>query len=892
MLFVGDGVNGQNPARLDRDKLLFVPPSNGESRLFFQSLMDPDWTVAIYVPGACKPSKYHVCFTPSGDYPGTYLWDVGDGPQPASSLLTLTADETYVLEIAGTRGLDFPLALSLNSTYPIKTEDIYSAGVVEGTLPLRGDDTKITFVADRKGPSTIFWGNTKGTTKMGGEIYIDGACYPSATHFCVTYDLPVGQVPPGRFLVDQGDGRGPLFGETLKLSAGTPYVFEITDKKSSFNTYPFALTESPNGTSATPLVEIDGVVSRRGENKNPAVDSGNQLVFTPPVSKGGPYFYQSTRVPNMGGKIEIDGACTPSELHICVSITQEAYAVNIGDLNGAVEKGSLILTAGKTYTFEVVGSKFAEAPFSLVDDNSGIATPENMVENGVSGDNPASGDNQLIVFTPPSTGARTYYYQSTTKQSWGGMITVLGTCISTKTHICISHDGKNPGSYFVTQGVGGKPVQQGTVYISAGENYTFEAVGTGFAEHPLALSPMKKTTNDTMVLTQLDGIMTDTTVAVADGDTLVFNPRAVVMEPSIVQSSTIFYESLKEPGLGGKIEVAGSCRPSEFNICVTVDDSGAVFVNYVYPSIPNLPPRLDNLPTGPVRYGPLYVKGGMEYTFEMVGSNNASNFSLSADAAGLEPYVVGVYGDNPLTSDNKILRWMPQTNGPEVVYFHNGQGESGFLNVLYTCIPGPTHICITYKEGTPGHYAVNHGLGAIANGELQLKTGETYTLEAAGPSFGLFPLALTFDPSRSATVMETGVSSPPVLLKDGDVLVFDTAVYAASSPQGALYYQCQNADDLGGSISLSPDFPVSPPTPPPTLPPTPVPPSNEPTPAPTPKGFVSKAPTTLPPSKKPGVPDPQAEEESGGSTTAVVITVVVLLLILAAGFGADRKSVV
>lgn len=52
MLFVGDGVNGPNPARLDKDKILFVPPSNGESRLFFQSLLDPDWAVAIYVPGA------------------------------------------------------------------------------------------------------------------------------------------------------------------------------------------------------------------------------------------------------------------------------------------------------------------------------------------------------------------------------------------------------------------------------------------------------------------------------------------------------------------------------------------------------------------------------------------------------------------------------------------------------------------------------------------------------------------------------------------------------------------------------------------------------------------------------------------------------------------------
>jgi hypothetical protein len=50
--FVGDGVNGQNPAREEKDKLLFTPPSNGESRLYFQSLADADWGVQIYVPGA------------------------------------------------------------------------------------------------------------------------------------------------------------------------------------------------------------------------------------------------------------------------------------------------------------------------------------------------------------------------------------------------------------------------------------------------------------------------------------------------------------------------------------------------------------------------------------------------------------------------------------------------------------------------------------------------------------------------------------------------------------------------------------------------------------------------------------------------------------------------
>ncbi len=55
----------------------------------------------LKVHACSKPSKYNICFTAGDGYPGTYMWDQGDGPQPPTTLLRLTADESYVMEISG-----------------------------------------------------------------------------------------------------------------------------------------------------------------------------------------------------------------------------------------------------------------------------------------------------------------------------------------------------------------------------------------------------------------------------------------------------------------------------------------------------------------------------------------------------------------------------------------------------------------------------------------------------------------------------------------------------------------------------------------------------------------------------------------------------------------------
>lgn len=214
------------------------------------------------------------------------------------------------------------------------------------------------------------------------------------------------------------------------------------------------------GVASTPLVEVDGVVARRGQLLNPAQHSGNQLVFTPPLAYGGPYYYETNQelAPNLGGEITIAGACSPggADNTICVSFLNGHYFVNSGDVQGAVDQGPLVLLAGTTYNFEVVGDAFAEHPFALINEDVARAGPGNTLGalDGASGDIPAQQDDDRIVFTPRMTGARNYYYQSTADDSIGGTITVLGTCIPTNTHICVTHNGEDPGAYLVNQGEG------------------------------------------------------------------------------------------------------------------------------------------------------------------------------------------------------------------------------------------------------------------------------------------------------------------------------------------------------------------------------------------------------------------------------------------------------
>lgn len=141
--------------------------------------------------------------------------------------------------------MNAPVVISTSPTTPIAASEVYSDGI-SGDYPLAQDDATFTLLATRSGPSTLYIGSTNEDTPS-IEIYVDGACYPSATHYCVTYDI--GDGPPGRYLLDQADGQGPQAHATVALNAGTPYIFEIVEGKgeTNFIRYPFALTKQTTG---------------------------------------------------------------------------------------------------------------------------------------------------------------------------------------------------------------------------------------------------------------------------------------------------------------------------------------------------------------------------------------------------------------------------------------------------------------------------------------------------------------------------------------------------------------------------------------------------------------------------------------------------------------------
>jgi hypothetical protein len=93
----------------------------------------------------------------------------------------------------------------------------------------------------------------------------------------------------------------------------------------------------------------------------------------------------------------------------------------------AAAHGPLTLKAGEKYTFEMtgLGQTFARNPFALT---LSPTQANEIITSSITGTNPGVSDDDTLVYTPPSQGPATIYYQSTTTPNMGGMINIANSC--------------------------------------------------------------------------------------------------------------------------------------------------------------------------------------------------------------------------------------------------------------------------------------------------------------------------------------------------------------------------------------------------------------------------------------------------------------------------------
>lgn len=555
----GEGISGDHPGDADDRIVSFTPPSDGPVTLYYQSMNKANMGGTITITNTCKPSRRHICVSVVG---GAYAIDQGleDGPVTSGNI-ELTAGKAYTFEAKGEEFAKFPMILSLS---PDGSALDASAGV-SGDKVLKKDDDKLVFTPPASGFVSLYYTSQTRGGPTGGVISLGNVCNPSAHNLCVTHD---GR-SPGAFLIDNGDGKGPAKGRTLTLKAGDRYVFEVTGK--GFDRYPFTLSANQT-TSSGPTIPFTLGVS----GDNPAALDDQRLIFTPDPLGPSAIHYGALNGRTQGGVIHIQGACEPSEHHICVTHdggSPGAFLVNTGD--GPIRKGSLILNAGERYTFEATdipdpktgADAFSRYPLLLTLSAKGGAKAQPIDKNqikataGISG-SPSSSlslgilskDDQRLSYTPASSGFTTLYYQSNKAESMGGKISIANSCNPSETNICVRISSGSPGSYTVDQGRG--PTSRGRLVLSRGSEYTFQSVGPAFATRPFALteSPSGRATTP-----MTESVFGDNP-AQADGDRLVFIPDNNTPD-------RVYYQSLLYSNMGGVIEV--SDKPGPQNLGTT-----------------------------------------------------------------------------------------------------------------------------------------------------------------------------------------------------------------------------------------------------------------------------------------------------------------------------------
>lgn len=128
------------------------------------------------------------------------------------------------------------------------------------------------------------------------------------------------------------------------------------------------------------------------------------------------------------------------------------------------------------------------------------------------------------------------------------------------------------GYYTVQQASGASnAVKKGTLTLTSGTNYTFEATGDGFLNHPLAITLSE------------DGpaSMPETEGIVGNNPTSDDNHKLFYVPPGKGPVS-YYYHSVNAAGVGGKIKIVNTCTADEHHICVYYDGKTISLQDRVY----------------------------------------------------------------------------------------------------------------------------------------------------------------------------------------------------------------------------------------------------------------------------------------------------------------------
>lgn len=249
-------------------------------------------------------------------------------------------------------------------------------------------------------------------------IYFDQSINTGKNNTHLTICIKHNGRRPGKYRLDQGDGRGFVTSPQLTLAAGQAVIFQVDDDLSG---HPFVLTNDENIGSVPLTTGVKG--------NNPAIHPGDTLVYTPPSLNAEQIYYQAQNLYNVGNVISLINVCDPTRPNlVCITLAKDdgegdaadlAYYVDAGDGKGPILNGDITVTQGGEYILEMVGD-FSAHPLSVfLSNHSDASADASTVDDdyylniGVglrSGTQVGVRDNDQILLQPQAEGPSHIFY--------------------------------------------------------------------------------------------------------------------------------------------------------------------------------------------------------------------------------------------------------------------------------------------------------------------------------------------------------------------------------------------------------------------------------------------------------------------------------------------------
>jgi hypothetical protein len=572
-------------------------------------------------------------------------------------LIVLKAGVSYSFEaVSNTLKLQYPMAFTVDPDSGRATDILNKRSVVtplhaNHEYPLRSDDDAVLLTPPDRGIERL-WLQSINHYNIGLQLLIVDTCLPSHSNICVRFNTGTRQ-----FELDTNDGSGYAPRHDLLLRARKQYRFEAVGD--TFGEFPFIISRDGDGERVTDPELVSGEPMLRADD--------DALFFTPPGDASVWFYFQTPDTSVGPSPIRIKNTCVASETHFCVMCSHEnehydavdeeggvLFAINqhndhkfmIDSGDGMKLQPTLVLTAGTTYTFELIGP-FIEHPFTIVSDPQ----LKTVWVIGVTGKHPAIEDDQKIRFTPEHTGpSRLYYASMKNDADMSGMVIIKNACQPTEARICVTAVADVASSAygregFLTQtGEQLEPQFRGDLQLRAEQTYEFELAADMKRGHGFMLS----TSSD---LRDTDAFLWPKPLS-WDDERQIFKPKSSF-------TAALYYLDVGSKDWGGQLHVANTCKSSATYLCVSFElNPGAVNeTDGVY---------WVDAGQGRMQHPTLLLRSNVRYTFEMQGARVPA-FALTSSTSGTATVVwtKDLYQNTNLVTDDDKFIFIPRMDDYE-----------------------------------------------------------------------------------------------------------------------------------------------------------------------------------------------------------------------------------